>query len=233
MYEFCPHCGRTPEQEQKVGQLVICEYCGKEIGLIRPAAAKVMVDGTKEAIRQGTAARCPVCRQAVEVRTSGTGRTIAPHFTAAPTRKVCPGSGKPAAASEPTPAPSSPAAPAAPKIITPSGKDLSAYMKRDVIRVVLCKKDAEPTIEELTLEYLDKADRVRLQIEALRDILGAGFRMQDYPPSLNRPSFAVWGHATACVVAKKHDQGGYQPMTEAEIAQVLADVKQAKPRFLS
>ena len=102
---------------------------------------------------------------------------------------------------------------------------MSAYYTKEFIRVVAWKKGAMPRIEELTLEYLDKADRVRIQIEALRDILGPKFRMQDYPPALNRPGFAFWGNPAECVVAKKHEQGGYRQMSDGELKQIVEDVK--------
>ena len=104
-------------------------------------------------------------------------------------------------------------------------------MTRESIRVVSCRRGAEPRIEELTLAYLDKTDRVRIQIEALRDILGPAFRIRDYPPSLGRPHLAVWSSAAACVIARKHERGGYQPMSDAEIAQVVADLRQNAAAF--
>src|SRR2546423_120248 len=83
-----------------------------------------------------------------------------------------------------------------------------------------CGRAGDPKIEELTLEYLDKKDRVRLQIEALRDVLGTDFRLGPYPAALHRPHLAVWGNATHCVVAAKHDQGGFQLMADADLRQV-------------
>ena len=99
--------------------------------------------------------------------------------------------------------------------------------------VVRCQKGAAPRIEELTLAYLDKTDRVRLQIEAQRDILGPDFRLRDYPPALGRPQFAVWAGAAACVVGKKHERGGYQPMSDAELAQVVADLQERAGLFFA
>jgi hypothetical protein len=114
----------------------------------------------------------------------------------------------------------------------PGRKDLSAYMNREQIRVVACRRNAEPTIEELKLEYLDRADRVRLQIEALRDILGPTFRMKPYPTELKRPHLAVWANADCCVIAKKRDQGGYEPMNQDELLQVVEEVRQRQHSFL-
>jgi hypothetical protein len=98
-------------------------------------------------------------------------------------------------------------------------------MTRDAVRLVSCRRGEEPRIEELALEYLDKTDRVRIQIEALRDILGASFRLRDYPAALAKPELAVWGHATACVIGKKHAQGGYETLSNAEIATVVQDCR--------
>jgi hypothetical protein len=205
MLSFCPHCGQTiGGTEQVEGKVLMCRYCGKAIGLVA-TPKKVMIDETEELIRQGSAGRCPTCNKVVDLKSGA----LVPHYGEGQ-KKICPGSGKPIKPVEPPQA---------------QGKDLRASMSRDVIKVVLCKGAAEPSIEELILEYLDKADRVRLQIEALRDILGPAFRMQEYPPRLGKPGLAVWGNASAFVVAKKHEQGGYQPMTDAEIAAVLDDIR--------
>jgi hypothetical protein len=205
MLEFCPHCGQLGGLVQTEHALV-CTQCGKQAGVITPVEP-VVVNQADELIRQGAAAYCPLCRQLVELR----GQTLARHYTAAAPRKVCPGSAKP---------PTAAVRPAS------GGKDLSAYMTRETIRVVSCKQGATPRIEELTLAYLDKNDRVRVQIDALRDILGPTFRLRDYPASLARPQFAVWTAAAMCVVAKKHERGGYQPMNDTELAQVVGDLQQ-------
>ncbi|HYT87485.1 MAG TPA: hypothetical protein VEL76_02095 [Gemmataceae bacterium] len=222
MFSFCPHCGQTPEQAQVPGQTVVCNHCGQQIGVIPLPEKAVVVDQTEELIRRGVAARCPLCRQAVEVKTQGTVKAFVPHFAASPQRKMCPNSGKPLPAAAPAEAASQRPA---------GGKDLSAFMTRDAIRVISCQANADPLIEELTLEYLDKSDRVRLQIEALRELLGPDFRMKAYPAALHRGQLGVWGNARACVVARKHEKGGYQQMTEAEVTQVLADFKQHKRLF--
>jgi hypothetical protein len=202
--------------------MIVCKHCGKQIGVVALPEKPVLVDQTEELIRRGVAARCPLCRQAVEVKVQGTVKSFVPHFAASPQRKMCPGSGKPLPAE-------------APAAVTPQrlagGKDLSAFMTRDAIRVISCQANAEPLIEELTLEYLDKSDRVRLQIEALRELLGPAFRMQAYPAALKQAQLAVWGNARACVVAGKHEQGGYRQLTDAEVTQVLVDFRQHKQLF--
>jgi hypothetical protein len=209
MYPFCPHCGATLEAQHVASGAVVCGRCGKPIGAAPP------VDPAEELIRRGVAARCPLCRQLVEVRTRETGRTFVPHYEPGSQHKLCAASGKPVA----------PAAPAT------GGKDLSALMTREVIRVVSCPREGEPQIEELSLAYLDKADRVRTQIEALREVLGPDFRMGAYPESLNRPHLAVWASGAACVVACKHERGGYQPTADAELAQVADDLRQHRGLF--
>jgi hypothetical protein len=224
-FDFCHHCGKSIAQDQAVGQTIVCRWCGQTIGVVK-APEKVMVDGTEELIRSGKAARCPQCQQAVEVRVKGDARSFVPHQTQGPPRRMCPNSGKPvAAAVRPAPA----AKPTSPR--PPTGKDLSAYMNRESIRVVACRRDAAPTIEELSLEYLDKADRVRIQIEAVRDILGPVFQMRAYPPNLQKPHLGIWGSAMICVIAKKHDLGGYQSMTDAELKAALADAQQRRALF--
>jgi hypothetical protein len=223
MFSFCFHCGQSIDQEQVPGQTLMCKHCGKQIGVVE-GPQKVVMDQTEELIQGGTAARCPICRQVVEVKAQGTARSFAAHYAATPQRKICPGSGKPIA-SDPPAVPSSGR--------TSSGKDLSKFMTRESMRVVSCKRTADPLIEELTLEYLDKSDRVRIQIEAMRDILGADFRMKAYPPSLSRPDLAVWGNATACVVARKHERGGFQQLTNGEIKLVVEDLRQHKEQFYS
>ena len=99
-------------------------------------------------------------------------------------------------------------------------------MTRESICLVSCRRGVEPHIEQLTLEYLDKNDRVRLQIEALRDILGRDFRLRDYPKVLGRPGLAVWSAESACVVGALHERGGYRALTDAEVAAVVGDLRQ-------
>jgi DNA-directed RNA polymerase subunit RPC12/RpoP len=221
VFPFCPHCGHTLDQPQPAGQVVVCARCGFQIGVASLPPKTEVIDTTEELIQRGLAARCPQCGQLVEIKARGTARALVPHYATAPQRKLCPGSGK-----ELTAAPAAP-----PK--APAGKDLSALRIREVIRVVACRRESDPQIEELTLEYLDRSDRVRLQIEALREILGSDFRMKDYPPALRRPELAVWGNATACVIAKRHPQGGYQQPSDAEIAHILEDLKQNRPLFFA
>jgi hypothetical protein len=216
MYDFCPHCSQSIEQEQVPGRMLVCERCGKDIGFVG-AVQRAAVSETEQRILAGTAARCAACQQVVELKA---GKTLVPHY-AAGTRKICPGSGKPATA---TPAPSAPA---------PAGKDLRALMTRDVIKAISCPRNGEPRIEVLTLEYLDKSERVRIQIEALRAMMGGDFRMFDYPPSLNKPHLAVWGDTASCVVAARHDRGGYQSIADAEVAAVIADLRQSNALFFS
>src|SRR5207248_4149398 len=99
MFPFCPHCGQTLDGQLPVGQTLTCRHCGQVIGTAAPPPP-VTVDPTEELIRRGAAARCPLCRQAVELKTSGPTKTFVPHF-AAGQRKMCPGSGKPVASPEP------------------------------------------------------------------------------------------------------------------------------------
>jgi hypothetical protein len=216
MFSFCPHCGGSIDQEQRQGQAVVCIHCGKPIGTVAAAAAPVMVDRSEELIRQGVAAPCPLCRQLVELK----GRSFAPHFQAG-ARKLCAQSGKPVGAGSACAGTES----ARPAASPAGGKDLSVVMTREAIRVVSCRRGAEPQIDELTLEFLDKNDRVRVQIEALRDMLGADFRLREYPAALGQPGLAVWGGAAACVVGKAHERGGYQTMSDTEIAAVVADLR--------
>jgi hypothetical protein len=220
MFDFCPNCGVTINQEQVEGRMLVCGQCRKDIGFVG-AVARIAVSETQERINAGTAARCPVCRQAVEVKTAGMVASLVPHFGPKDKRKICPGSGKPAAVD-----------PVIDKK-TPRLKDLSAHMTRDTIKVISVTHDADPRIEVLTLEYLDKSERVRIQIEALREMMGADFHLRDYPPSLHKPHLAVWGNAEACVVAQKHERGGYQSIVDAEITVVLADLRQRKELFFA
>ena len=218
MYDFCPHCGQTINQEQIEGRMLVCEQCGKDVGFVG-AVQRAAVDETEELIRGGKAARCPVCQQAVELRSAGAAKTLTPHY-GTHARKICPGSGKPARVVEP-----------AVRTITSTGKDLSAFMTRDVIKLISCAKNADPRIEILTLEYLDKTERVRIQIEALREMLGTEFCMKDYPPGLKKPGLAVWSNADTCVIAARHERGGYQSIADDQIADVLANLRQHRDSF--
>jgi len=212
MVDFCPHCGQVGGLVPKEQRLV-CTSCGKSAGVIS-AVEPVVVREADELIREGAAAQCPVCQLLVELR----GKTLARHLMPGTPRKVCPGSASP---------PASPAPDRTPQ----GGKDLGAHMTRETIRVVSCRKGAAPAIEELTLAYLDKRDRVRVQIEALRDILGPEFRLRDYPAALGRPQLAVWAGAAACVVGKRHEHGGYLAMSDADLAQVIADLQHHAASF--
>jgi DNA-directed RNA polymerase subunit RPC12/RpoP len=224
VYDFCPHCSQTIEQEQIAGRLLVCARCGKDIGFVG-ALQRAAVAETEELIRGGTVGRCPVCAQAVELKMTGASRTFVPHYGASATRKLCPGTGKPVAADPP--------ARLEAEKKTPAGKDLRAFMTRDVIKVIFWTKAADPRIEVLTLEYLDKTERVRIQIEALREMLGHDFRMREYPSSLKKPHLALWTSANDCVVAKKHEHGGYESIADAEVVAVLADLRQHADVFFT
>lgn len=224
MYSFCPHCGLSIDQQQTAGKMLTCIHCKKDIGLITVRKQEQeVIDQTEQLLKGGDVARCPLCQQIVQIKKSPT-TSFATHFTVSGPRKVCPQSGKPI----PSAAPAAASSPNPHRM--PGGKDLSAFYKKDVIRVVLCKADSATTLEDLTLEYLDRNDRVRIQIEALRELLGT-FQMKPYPAGLNRPELGLWGNASSCVIAKKHPQGGIQPLAEAEIAQVLGDLKSQKQAF--
>ena len=192
--------------------MLVCAHCGKDIGFVG-AVQHSTVNETEQRILAGTAARCPVCQQAVELKSAAEKKSLVPHYSPTLPRKICPGSGKPLAVAPPA------------SKLTPTGKDLSTYLTRDVIKVILYSNNGAASIEVLTLEYLDKSERVRIQIEALREMLGTGFRMRDYPPSLSKPQLGVWGSADACVVAARHPQGGYQSIADTEVASVLADLQ--------
>jgi hypothetical protein len=203
------------------GRVTACKHCGRAV--VVNAAASEPVDEAQELIRRGAAAGCPACGQLVEVRERVGARTFVPHYAAGPGRKICPGSGKPVDAA--------PAAEGSAAVRGPAGKDLSAYRTRDSLRVVSCRKGCPPQMEQLTLEYLDKSDRVRLQIDALRDVLGPDFRMRDYPEPLHRPHLAVWASAAACVVGRRHERGGYEALSDADVAQAVDDLTQHPELF--
>jgi hypothetical protein len=221
VYEFCPHCSQTIEQEQVAGRMLVCARCGKDIGFVG-AVQRAAVAETEDLIRGGTVGRCPVCAQAVELKTTGESKAFVPHYNASAPRRLCPGSGKPVAADPP-----------AAKKKRPSGSGLRAFMTHDVIKVIFRAKGGEPRIEVLTLEYLDKTERVRIQIEALREMLGQDFRMRDYPSSLNKPHLALWISADDCVVANKYEHGGYESIADAEVMAVLADLRQHADLFFT
>lgn len=95
MLNFCPHCGKTiGGQDQVPGQMLKCMFCGKDIGVVPWPRQRKVVDVTADLIRQGTAARCSICQQVVEVRSKGTVRTFVPHYRSGEPRKICPNSGK-------------------------------------------------------------------------------------------------------------------------------------------
>lgn len=214
MFDFCPHCGQTIEQDQVAGRMLVCGICGKDIGFVG-AVQRAAGDEVEARIQTGSATRCPICQQAVELKTSAAGKSLVPHYGTATPRKICPGSGKPARVETPTPA----------------GKDLGKWMTRDVLKVLYAPKNAEPRIEVLTLEYLDKSERVRIQIEALREILGGDFRLCDYPAGLQKPHLAVWTSSEACVIGKRHERGGFESLSDADVLAVLADLRQHRTLF--
>ena len=103
MFNFCPECGQTIEQNQTEGQLLTCQHCGKQIGTVS-VPKQEMVDQALELIRLGKAARCPLCQQLIELKLAGQTRTYVPHFAAGGQRKMCPNSGKqPGTANVPLP----------------------------------------------------------------------------------------------------------------------------------
>jgi DNA-directed RNA polymerase subunit RPC12/RpoP len=216
MFDFCQNCGASIGQNQVEGQFMTCRECGARIGFVE-VPKKIVVDGTQREIDQGNAARCPVCQQAVALKATGSHKAFVPHFTTGGPRKMCPSSGKPVS--------STPAIPATPSPIQrpKTSKDLSKFYTRECVRVILLRRTGDPTIEELNLEYLDKTARVRTQVEALKDILGPAFQLRAYPTALNRPHLAVWGNAEGCVIARKHPQGGFEPMPDEELLAVAKE----------
>jgi DNA-directed RNA polymerase subunit RPC12/RpoP len=104
MFNFCPHCGKPINQEQKPGQKVFCRHCGKDIGTTSTIGAslsggtvntgKKMIDRTQEPIQQGKAAQCRFCGQVVETRGTGDSRTFVPHYNPAKGKKICISSGR-------------------------------------------------------------------------------------------------------------------------------------------
>jgi hypothetical protein len=74
---------------------------------------------------------------------------------------------------------------------------------------------------------------VRIQIEALREMLGPDFRLAEYPRLLQKPHLAVWRSADACVIAMKHERSGFQSIPDAEIAAVLADLRDGRHDFFA
>jgi hypothetical protein len=104
-------------------------------------------------------------------------------------------------------------------------------MYRDVVRAICCRKNADPTIEEFTFEYEEKTDRLRVQAEMIRSILGPKFQIKPYPAQLKKPHLFLWGNANICVIARKQDQGGLQSMPDLEIQFVVEDLGFHKPLF--
>jgi transcription elongation factor Elf1 len=86
MFDFCPHCGQTTDQEQIAGSMLVCSFCGQSIGLV----AEVQPQETPVPTNRANAFRCAVCGQLVEVKPAG---TLVPHY-AIGARKICAGSGK-------------------------------------------------------------------------------------------------------------------------------------------
>ncbi len=225
MFDFCPHCGQTLGQEQLPGRVLSCLHCGRAIGTVAQPG-RVVNNEAVELIDRGAAARCPDCEQLVGTKTTGTVRSFVPH-QGKEQRKICPQSGK---ALPPDPVPPQAASPIQRPATT---KDLSAYIKREVIKVVACTRAGKITIEELVLEVLDRKDRVRLQIDALRELLGAEFRLGAYPAALGLPHLAVWGNVDMRMVAQKHPEGGYQAMTEEDLKRVVSDLQQQRQLFFA
>src|SRR5437762_1846447 len=129
MFDFCPHCGQTIEAEQVVGRMLVCGMCGKDIGFVG-AVQRVAGDETEARIRAGTATRCPVCQQAVDVKSTGSAKTLVPHYGSTSTRKICPGSSKPIASTGDFPLP----------------PQIAGRMTRDVIKIVACTRSGVATI---------------------------------------------------------------------------------------
>ena len=58
MLNFCPTCGSSIGQNQVAGQAVMCNNCGRVIGVATEGPKKVVVDKTEELIKGGTVGRC-------------------------------------------------------------------------------------------------------------------------------------------------------------------------------
>ena len=83
----------------------------------------------------------------------------------------------------------------------------------------------------------------RSNAASILDTRGPGFRMPDSSGFLLLPDDAPEPtsdelaavvdacYADMCIVAKKHDAGGYQPMDEAQIMEVVDDLRWKKKLF--
>jgi hypothetical protein len=157
----------------------------------------------------------------VQVKEKSGRRSLAPHLGAGPTR-MCIFSGKPA--------PALPGEEGEPKGPV-SSKDLTGYMTQESVKLVACTKFGDPTIEVLNLKYLDKTDRVRVQIDAVRDILGGVFRMIEYPTVFKKPQLAVWTTSTRVVVARRHPHGGFESMPDPELRELCNELRNFRQCF--
>jgi hypothetical protein len=215
MFSFCPHCGELVQQEQRPGEVLFCQRCGREIGQVPVAAAP-----RPQAVSlPESAARCPACGQVVEVRHTAGGRTLVPHYQAG-SRRICPNSGKAAPAVSAASLPST--GPAA----------LARWRRREVLRLACCRRDGSPQVEEIVLEYLAPGDRQILQQETLKQLLGDPYSLHPYPISWGQ-HLGVWRSVTACVVAQRGPGGELQSLSENELSQVLAELAQQRAAFFS
>ena len=88
MFSFCHHCGGAINQEQVVGQRLVCRSCKKEIGVVEADEPERVVDKTNALVQSGKVARCPECHRLVEIREKKGRRSMAPHMGAGPSRHV-------------------------------------------------------------------------------------------------------------------------------------------------
>jgi DNA-directed RNA polymerase subunit RPC12/RpoP len=93
MIDFCIECGHNLGNAPAPDGTIKCQHCGKTFRSAPAPQQKQIIDQNEVLIKQGKAARCPLCQQVVEVRGSG-AKSYVPHFLKTE-RKMCKNSGKP------------------------------------------------------------------------------------------------------------------------------------------
>lgn len=100
-----------------------------------------------------------------------------------------------------------------------------------VIKVVSCRKEGLPAIEELSFRAVTQPGHQQLQDRMVQEVLGGPYKESAYPAKLNKPDLRVLGNASQVLVVRRTPAGALQSLIDAELMLVADDFHKYRALF--